>query len=213
MAEPLPTLIPVDFYGIGAAVYFVSVLIAFAVSFFAFRAFRLTKFSQYFHLGLSFLLLSAGFAFLTYTSIYTYFYIPYFSGSGTSLNAVNSENFRAYYALSTFAYLILVYIYLPKKASKKFPLVYVPLWYSGFQTFHILALALLSFILIRNVWNFWRNKKKSSLPVIAAFAFISVYHLFLLLTAFSADNYIVAHSFLALGFLLLLATLIRVSRK
>jgi uncharacterized membrane protein len=91
--------------------------------------------------------------------------------------------------------------------------IMIPLWYTGFPYFNILSFFLLSYAIFNAILNFTSKKNLNSLLVMAAFSLIGLYHLLLFFTSFSKIIYVAAHLSLLLGFLSLLAMLMRVSRK
>lgn len=207
-----PALIPVWFYSYSAVVYLLSAAIGFLISYFSFRLYRIS--SVKFNLILSLAFLALGFAFttLTVTSLYTYFYLPYFK-TLQNLSSVNNIGFNLYYLTSLIGYLLILMMYLPEKIKNKFFILYVPLWYTDFTTFHLVSALFLFYVVVRNVMNFTKKKNLNSFLVMFAFATMLIFHVLLLQISFTPTLYLLAHSFLTIGFGALLMMLIRVSRK
>ncbi len=206
-------LIPLWFYLTTSIIYSSSAVIGFLVSYFAFRAFRMTKNKTHLFLFLSFLALSLGFITLSVTSGYIYTTLEIYKGSSVSLNLLNYQGFRTYYILSSIGYVLLTLMYLPKKVMNKLFIIYVPIWYASSVNFHLLSIVLLLYVMIRSVINSVKRKNLSSCLVTFAFICLLVFHSLLLLTPFSQSMYITANIFLIIGFLSLLLMLIRVNVK
>lgn len=208
---PTGPLIPVWFYSFSATAYFIAALISFLVSYFAYRNYRISSSKSHLLLSLSFLALGLAFSILTSTSLYTYFYQPYLKTEG-SLVDFNTNGFNLYYLFSLAAYLALVMMYLPKM-KKQFSILFVPLWYINFASFHVTSLLLVGYVVLRAAMNFFKQKNLNSLLVLFSFSSIEIFHLLLYLTGFDVTLYLAAHGLLAVGFASLLFVLIRVSRK
>lgn len=229
-----PFLIPIWFYVYSALAYAASALISVFVAYFSYKFFKMAKSKSSAMLLLSFLFLTIAYSALTFTSVYTYFYKPYFKESLDlgSLGLVNSVGFNLYYITSIVAYVALLAMYLPgdirkllgklsgkfkgKKFSGKptamFPVAYVPLWYLNLVDFHILSILILMYVAARNIVNFCKKKDANNFLVMLAFVLMLSFHASLLLTEFDPTIYIAANTLLAAGFGSLLIMLIRVSR-
>jgi hypothetical protein len=206
-------LIPIWFYLITSVIYSSSAIIGFLVSYFAFRAYRMTKNKVHLFLFLGFLILSLGFAILSATSIYIYTTLEIYKSSSVSLNLLNYQGFRSYYILSSIGYVLLTLMYLPKKVMNKLFILYVPIWYASSFNFHLLSIILLLYVMIQSIINSIKKKNLNSYLVTFAFICLLVFHSLLLLTPFSQSMYVNANIFLIIGFLSLLIMLIRVNIK
>ena len=206
-------LIPLWFYFITSVIYSSSAVIGLLVSYFAYRAFRMTKNKIHLFLFLGFLILSLGFVTLSATSIYIYTTLEIYRGTSVSFNLLNYQGFRTYYILSSVGYVLLTLMYLPKKIMKKLFIIYVPIWYASSVDFHLLSIVLLLYVMIRSVINSVKKRNLNSCLVTFAFVCLLVFHSLLLLTPFSQSMYITANIFLIIGFLSLLSMLIRVNIK
>lgn len=205
--------IPLWFYLITSIIYSSSAIIGFLVSYFAFKAYKMTKNKSHLFLSLSFLVISLGFVALSSTSIYIYTILQVYKTSAISLNLLNYVGFRTYYILSSIGYVLLTLIYLPKKAINKLFILYVPIWYANSFNFHVFSIVLLLLVMVRSIVNSIKRKNLNSYLVTIAFICLLVFHSLLLLTAFSQSIYITANVFLIIGFLSLLLMLIRVNIK
>jgi hypothetical protein len=206
-------LIPLWFYLITSAIYSSSAIIGFLISYFAFKAQKITKNKAHLFLFLGFMLISLGFVVLSATSIYIYTTLEVYKKSSVSLNLLNYQGFRTYYILSSIGYLLLTLMYLPKKIMKKLFILYVPIWYANSLNFHIFSIVLLLYISVQNSINSFRRRNLNSYLVLFAFICLLIFHSLLILTPFSQFMYITANIFLIIGFLSLLLMLIRVNAK
>ena len=216
--SPMEVLIPVWFYIFSGLAYFASSAISLAVSYFALRIYRTSGSKKFLALGIVFLVLGISYLALTMASIYTYFYVPYFSNTlGIPLGLVNDKAFDFYYATSLIAYLLLVISFFPKEAKdklkNKFYILYVPLWFSSASGFHIASLFLLAFVVARALHNFYKSRSLNTLLVLVAFSLMAIFHVTTMLLPFDLTLYLLSHALLAAGFVSLLAMLIRVSRS
>jgi len=206
-------LIPAWFYGFDSAMYLVSAIIGFLVSFYAFRLFELTQKKFHFYLYLGFTVLSMGLLTIAITSGYVYldyFRTGQYIGSDP-YSSVDDFGYWIYYAASLVGYALLTMIYLPEKA--KFLPLLIPVWTKGFPYFQILSFFLLSYITFRSVINFVKKKNLNTFLVFLAFGGIALYHLLLFFTFFGKIIYVVAHFSLLAGFVSLLIMLLRVRKK
>ncbi len=207
-----PPLIPIWFYSYSAVVYSLSAVISFIISFFAFRLYKTSSVKLNLFILFGFLMLGLAFSALTLTSLYTYFYKPYFEAFH-NLSQINMIGFNFYYLASLAAYLLFLIMYLPKKFTKKLFVLYVPLWYIKLPNFHIVSIFLLVCMAIKNMANFYKKKGLNSFLVMFAFIAMGSFHSLLLLTSFNVELYLLAHIILTIGFASFLMMLIRVSKK
>jgi hypothetical protein len=208
-------LIPLMFYSAVSFVYLAVAAIGFLVAYFAFRVYRIISEKSVRNLSISFFILSIGFIVLTAVSIFTYVQIQYYN-SYSGIVFYNYYGFSIYYWLSLAAYLLLAFTYLPKwkkKGRRLIPILFVPLWYVDYTQFHLISLLLIGFVIFRSLQNSLKRKNLDSYLVTFAFTCLAVFHVLILLTTFTPFMYVVANSFLIVGFLSLLAMLVRVSRK
>jgi hypothetical protein len=210
ISEPL--LIPIWFYSYSAVVYFLAAIISFITSFFAFKLYKVSSVKLNLFLLFSFLALGLAFSALTLTSVYTYFYKPYFE-TFYSLSKMNKMGFNFYYLTSLVAYVLFLVMYLPKKFSKRFFVLYIPLYYINLTNFHIISILLLLFVVIKNIANFYKKRNLDSFLVMFAFITMISFHSLLLLTPFDVELYLLAHVIITVGFASFLTMLIRVSRR
>ncbi|MBS3054863.1 MAG: hypothetical protein J4452_00015 [Candidatus Aenigmarchaeota archaeon] len=205
-----PQLIPIWFYLASSIAYGTAALISYLICYFAFRLYQKSKSKLNLIPLFGFLSLAVGFTTLLFASLYTYNYPDLFKPLG-NINQVNGQAFPIYYAASLIGYFILLMIYLPKNLKDKFYVVYFPLWYMDLFSYHLVSLAIVGYILLKNVRAGKRTFERGL--VIAAFAGIFLFHLLQLTLPFSPTLYLIAHGILAGGFLSFLWMLIRVSRR
>jgi hypothetical protein len=205
-------LIPIWFYSYSAVVYFLAAIISFTTSFFAFKLYKMSSVKMNLLLLFSFLTLGIAFSALTLTSVYTYFYKPYFEAF-YDLSMINNLGFSFYYFTSLVAYLLFLTMYLPKKFTRKFLVLYVPLWYIQLTNFHIISILLLIYVVIKNIANFSKKRNLDSFLVMFAFITMIMFHSLLLLTHFDVELYLFAHVIITVGFASFLTMLIRVSKR
>lgn len=206
-------LIPIWFYGISSLIYFASFLIGISISYFAWRLYRVGSNKQHRNLSWAFLILSSGLFILGFSSLFNYFYIPYFRDLGVSLNRVTDLGFASYYFASFISYILFLLVYFPRKIKARNYIVFVPLKYASFELFHVISIIIMSFVSLQVLKNYNVGRNFNSLLVAVAFILIGIFHLTLLLIPFSPTLYLAANSFLALGFLSFLIMLIRVRRR
>jgi len=207
-----PQLIPVWFYGYGAVAYGIVAAISFLISLFSFKLYRKSSLKTNLVLSLSFLSLGIAFACLLVSSLYTYFYIPYFQDD-VGLGFFNHSAFNFYYLASLISYILFSMMYLPGKIKNKFFAFYVPLWYIDWTNFHILSIFIIGYVLLMNFMNCYKKRNFNSYLVTFAFFTIEIFHLLLLFIPFDVSLYLAAHALLSVGFGSLLIMLIRVSVK
>lgn len=202
------TLVPEWFYLFSGLVYLLAFAISVFVSYFSFKLYRVTSSKSHALLSVSFLLIAIAFAVISLTSIFT------FENSQSLTQDIfnlNSSSYNIYYVLTLAAYLFFVMMNIPKKDERFYLLV--PLWFISSSQFHIVALMFLVYISARTVFNFFKVKTADAFLVMLAFLMIFLFHIFILLMPFGVELYLAAHAFLIVGFLSLLAMLIRVTRK
>jgi hypothetical protein len=212
MAQVL-TDIPVWFYAISSGVYLISAIICFLVSYFSFKAYKMSSKKNLLYLFLSFLILGFGFLSLTIPSIYVYTTQEMKIQYPISINQINYMGFNIYYLTSFIAYLFLVITYFSGKVKNKFLVLFVPLWYADSVQFHVISLLLLLLILIQSISNSIKKKRLNSYLVTFSFLCLSIFHLLWIFVSFNVMIYLIANLILIAGFLSFLYMLIRVNRN
>lgn len=201
-------LVPSWFFGFDSAMYLLSAVIGFLVSFRALRLYNITSRKSHFQLYTSFAALGMGLLVLGVTTVFSVF----FSSASVVADAVSwvdDFGFWIYYASSIFAYGLLAMMYLPEKL--RFPIL-LPFWNTGFPYFQVISLFLLSYVIFRSAANYALNRNSNSLLVLVAFTLMGLYHLLSLFTSLNAMVYVFAQLSLLSGFLSLLIMLTRVNK-
>lgn len=201
-------IVPSWFFGFDSVMYFLSAIIAFLVSFYAFKLYNMTSKKSHFYLYSSFAILGMGLLIIGITTLFTLFIANTTALADTSA-WVDDFGFWIYYASSVFAYGLLAMMYLPEKL--KFPIL-LPYWYNAFPYFQVLSFFLLSYVIFKSALNYTLNKNSNSLLVLAAFSLMGAYHLLSLFTSVNEFVYVLAQISLLSGFLMLLIMLMRVNK-
>ena len=209
-------LIPTRFYGFDSIMYLIAAAIGFFVSYYSFKLFRTTSKQHHFYLFLGFTILSMSLFLLATTTGYVYlnyFVFNVYTGFDP-ISYIDDFGFWVYYTGSLVAYVLFALVYLSEdlKGLKLLP-IFLPMWSKGFPYFQILAFFFLSYVVFRNAVNFAMKKNLNSFLVFSGFGGLALFHFLLIFTSFSKLIWVVAHFSLLLGFLLMLAMLVRVTRK
>ncbi len=229
-------LIPNWFYGFDSIMYLISSLIGFLLSFYFHKLYSLSSEKRHMYLYYGFLFLSFGLLSLSITNMFSYLT---FSDCPTSCllglldRTFSLEDFSylLYFGLSISAYALFMSAYLPKKFKiPKLPLIIfltyflvvlisLPaaegnrVWYTYHEFFHLTAFIMVVFVLFRNIINFSEKKNINSFLVVAAFIFLSLFHLLHIFSIISYWMYVFAHISILISFLSLLFMLVRVKNK
>jgi len=228
-------IIPVWFYGFDSAMYFVSSIVGFLLSFYFYKIYSLSSDKKHSYLYLGFLLLSIGLLSLAITDLYSYIAFSNCHAScilGIIDDVFSLEDFAylAYFGLSLMAYILFILAYgseSPKfsKGMLLFFVLYVILiakfvpisgecnvWESYHGYFHLTSMIMLIFVSFRNVANYFEKKSLNSLLVMNAFIFISLFHVFHLFVFISGWMYVFAHISMLIGFSSLLLMVLRLKK-
>lgn len=205
-------LIPRWFFGIDIVFYLMAIAIGLATAFYAYKVYSATGKKQHFYLFMGFTVLSIAFLSLALTSSY----ISILAGNPEFViyNAtfdLSDFGFMLYYVISLIAYAFFIAMYMPEGGKPVFSIV--PWWFVLFPFFHLLSVLMIAFPVFKSLVNWSQNRNRSGFMVFLAFSGIGMFHLLSFFTFAAATLYIVASAFLILGFLSLLAVLIRVSRR
>jgi hypothetical protein len=203
-------VVPVWFYSYSAVVFLISAFVGILIAAYSYKLYKKTKSGLGLLFFFSFVAISIAFITLLATSLYTYLYPEYFR-SLQNLDAVNRAGYAIYYLTSSISYITLLIAYLPSKIRNKLFVFYVPLWYSSFDTFHILAIIILAYIVLKNIVNLAKKKNLDSALVMLAFMLILASHSMQLLIPFNFELFLLSHTLLVFGFVAFLIMLIRVS--
>jgi len=232
-------IIPVWFYGFDSAMYFVSSLVGFLLSYYFHKIYSISSDKKHMYVYLGFLLLSTGLLSLAVTDMFSYAAFKSCQAShgfcilGVLDEVFSTEDFSyfLYFGLSIIAYALFIMAYARKQAgfSKIFTATLVAylvlvaasvpakngqmLWYSYSEYFHLISLAMLVFVSFNNILHYKEKKSLNSLLVVFSFGMISLSHLFFLFSSVGGLMYVLAHTSMLAGFIALLTMVMRVTKK
>lgn len=211
---------PYSFLGFDSCIYLVAAVIGFILAYYAFRTHELTSNKPHFYLYLGFAILSMGLLILSMTSFYTF--VNYKVLCDTPENCyrivfdstfdIRDFGYWIYFIASLVAYCLFALMYIPK-LREKVPVFCAILWWAAFPYFHLLSFFIISYVIFRSMVNYLKGRKANAFLVFLTFLFMGIFHLLLLLTPYGKLLYVAAHFILLIGFLALLAVLLRVIRK
>lgn len=214
-------LFPYSFLGFDSGIYLVAAIIGFVLAYYAFRTHQMTSNKSHFYLYLGFAILSMGLLILSMTSFYTF--INYKVLCATPENCYTAVfdstldmrdfGYWIYYVSSMVAYCLFALMYLPKFKEKAPTFSIILVWWAVMPYFHLLSFFIISYVIFRTLVSYIESRKTNSLLVFIAFLFMGIFHILLLLTPYGKILYVAAHFILLIGFLSLLAVLLRVNRK
>lgn len=226
-------LIPLWFYGFDTVMYFISSIVGFFISSNSYKLYSITRKKSHLYLYLGFMLLSLGLFLSGFVS--TYSYVMYKSCvRNCSLSLFDTvfgiEDFGLllYFGLSILGYSILALAHLPKKTKisslvllsilafsgilifASVPISELLMWYTYHQYFNLLSILIVGYILFKVLVNFSESRNLYSFLVVLGFSGIFVFHILHFFSFFNPWAYVSAHLFLIVGYLSLLAMLIKV---
>lgn len=228
-------LIPPWFYGLDSAMYLISALIGFLISFNSYKLYSITRKKRHLYLHLGFMLLSLGLLLLSLVSGFSYFTLRFCRincqlGLFDVSFGVEDFGYFMYFGLSVIGYTLLASTHLHEKSKAPtyiltFILLFSALltftgippsellmWYAYHQYFHLLSFLIVGYILFRVFINFSESRDRNSLLVVLGFTGIIVFHILHFFSYFTPWMYVFAHISLIVGYVSLLAMLIRVRR-
>lgn len=233
----MPPIIPIWFYGFDAAMYLVSSLIGFLLSFYFYKLYSISSEKRHLYLFWGFVLLSFGLLSLSVTNAFSYITFwqcgprPFCTlGLLDSAFDIESFSYFVYFGLSIIAYAMFMYAYIPKKFRiQNLPnwlialyfiviLVTIPLrmddtvWYSYSGFFDLIAFLMLGFVTLINIINYSEKKSTESMMVVLSFAFLSAFHLLRIFFSINGIMYVLAHLSMLASFVLLLYVVTKVKK-
>jgi len=201
------------FIGFDVAMGMVSAFVAFAVSYYAGKAFRLTSDRLLLYLNLSFALLGVGLLTDSLTTLYAYGRI--FSGGFPVAGRVLLVGNLVFSVSEIAAFSLLAYLYMRKTAGLGV-LAAAPMRYLS-KTYNPIAetilIFLLGYITLQALTNYGVRRETDSLLVFSGFLFILLGHCCLLLIFLSPLLYVAAYLAQLVGFLCFLAMLLRLGKR
>lgn len=211
---------PYSFLGFDSGIYLVAAVIGFILAYYAFRMHEMTSNKSHFYLYLGFTVLGMAFLILSMTSFYTFVNYKvlcdtpencYLAVFDSTLD-MRDFGYWIYFIASLVAYCLFALMYIPR-LKEKVPAFCVLFWWAVFPYFHLLSFFIISYVIFRSLVNYLTSRKANSFLVFLTFLFMGIFHLLLLLTPYGKILYVAAHFILLIGFLALLAVLVRVERK
>ncbi len=201
------------FIGFDVAMGIICAFAAFAVSYYAGKAFRLTSERLLLFLNLSFALLGVGLLTDSLTTLYVYGQILLGgSAPGRTLLLVGNTIFSV---SEIAAFSLLAYLYARQTAALG-TLAAAPIRYLS-KTYNPVAetvlIFLLGYITLQALTNYGVKREADSLLVFSGFCFILIGHCCLLLIFLSPFLYVAAYLSQLVGFLCFLAMLLRLGRR
>lgn len=225
--------IPPWFYGFDSLMYLISALIGFFISYNSYKLYSITRNKSHFYLHFGFILLSLGLFMVSLVSAFSYISFKACSTNcelGLFDLTVGIEDFGyiLYFGLSIVGYSLLMLAYTFEKIKiPKYILTFVLLFsalliiaavpssqlliYDTYdQYFHLLSFLIVGYILFEILIHFSESKNITSLLVVLGFSGIFVFHILQFFAYFTYWLYVFAHISLIVGYLSLLAMLIKV---
>jgi hypothetical protein len=225
-------LIPVWFYGFDSAMYLISALIGFLISFNSYKLYSITRKKSHFYLHLGFMFLSLGLLLLCLVSAFSYLTLKscHINCELSLLDVafgIEDFGYLLYFILSIIGYSLLAMVYTSEKSRiPSFILIFILLfslmlvligiqyqplvWYTYHQYFHLLSFLIIGYILFRVLVNLSKSKDINPFLVVLGFIGIITFHILHFFSYFTPWMYVFAHISLIIGYLSLLAMLIRV---
>jgi hypothetical protein len=209
----MEVLIPISFYGYDTIIYLISAMIGFAISFYGYKIYKMTKEKPHFYLYSAFIVLSIGMLIVALTSAYSY--SIYFQNNEfivfDQVFGVEDLGMWIYFFTSLVGYSMLSMMYLSTKKEKL--LIALPISFNYYAYFNLILIIPLAYVALRSTMNYFLKKSKSSFCVMSGFMLILMYHAMLPFTFLHKIVYVAAHGCLILGFLSLLYMVWQVNKK
>jgi len=189
---------------------FMAFVIAIAIANQALKGYNLSKEKTLLYLNISFVLIGAGLLVDGLTSL-----IVDLAGARPGFLYPFAVGYSINFVAQVIAYGLLVYAYIHQARSVPGPAVLaaIPLlFFRRNAVTELILVFLLAYIAIQTGTNYGVNKSKNALLVFAAFVSLSIAHVFFLIFTVAPIFYPFAHIAQLVGFLLLLAMLLRVNQ-
>ena len=211
---------PYSFLGFDSGIYLIAAIIGFVLAYYAFRTHQMTSNKPHFYLYMGFAILSMGLLILSMTSFYTFINYKVLCGTPEACYKVVFDStldmrdfgYWIYYVASVVAYCLFALMYFPK-FKEKLPVFSILIWWAAMPYFHLLSFFIISYVIFRTLVSYVESRKTNSLLIFITFLFMGIFHILLLLTPYGKVLYVAAHFILLIGFIALLAVLVRINRK
>ena len=201
---------PSWFFGFDSLMEFIAFVIAIAIANQALKGYRLSKEKTLLYLNISFVLIGAGLLVDGLSSL-----IVLLEGARRGFLYAFAVGYSIYFVAQLLAYGLLVYAYIYQARSVTSPalLAAVPLlFFERNVVTELILIFLLVYIATQTGINYSINKTTNSMLVFGAFVSLVVAHGFFLIFVVAPIFFPLAHIAQLLGFLLLLAMLLRVNQ-
>lgn len=220
---------PLWFIGFDSLMEFVAFIIALAVAYQAFKGYRLTKQRTLLYVHFSFALLSTG---LLIDSLAGFLGI--LARTLRGVVAVTLVGYSIYFLAQVLAYGILIFAYVSQtrtmtsaslslwttpllgsitlQAAQGLPIKLLGPLVEYHPLSEIVLLFLVFYITVQTGLNYSATKDRNALLVFLGFLLLALSHLFFILMRFGAVLFVVGHVLQLVGFVSLLAMLLRVTR-
>jgi len=201
---------PSWFFGFDSLMEFIAFVIAIAIANQALKGYRLSKEKTLLYLNISFVLIGAGLLVDGLSSL-----IVLLEGARRGFLYAFAVGYSIYFVAQLLAYGLLVYAYIYQARSVTSPalLAAVPLlFFERNVVTELILIFLLVYIATQTGINYSINKTTNSMLVFGAFVSLVVAHGFFLIFIVAPIFFPLAHIAQLLGFLLLLAMLLRVNQ-
>lgn len=188
---------------------FIAFAIAIAVAYQALKGYKLSKERTLLYLNFSFVLIGAGLLIDGLASL-----IVLLSRFHRAFLYLSSLGYTINFIAQLVAYGLLVFAYIRQTRNVGSPIAMaaLPVFFGHNPVTELILLFMLVYIATQTAINYRLNKSASALLVFGAFASLSFAHLFFLFFTLAPVFFPFAHIAQLLGFLLLLAMLLRVNQ-
>lgn len=219
---------PTWFYGIDYIFDLVSVIVGLLISYFAYRAYRYTSQKKYFYFSASFFLVALAFIAKILATIPVYSkelnvetigLVTVTSHIINKANWINALGISIARLVMLFAFLILVLVSLKIKDKKIIALLIYLLIISttlvseSYIVFHVTLLMMLSILYLNYRKNYLRVKSFNAKMIMYSFFALLVSQVFFILEGMVKQFYVIAESVQLIGYLTLLAAIIKMMVK
>ena len=207
--------IPGWFNVISSVYNIISFLVAGAISFLGYKAYKLLKDKKYLNFSISFLFITLSFIVFMLTNLLVYINLG--AGAVKILNIIN-WGFISYALLTVAGFFLLVLLTFKIRNIKFISLlslaIIAALIFSDFimtfiQMFHIILFALTLALSFHYYKNCTEKKTTNSKLVFSAFSLIMISHIFSFASGANEVIFAIGNTVLVLGYILLLATILR----
>lgn len=201
---------PSWFFGFDSLMEFIAFVIAIAIANEALKGYRLSKEKTLLYLNISFVLIGAGLLVDGLAS-----FIVLVSGVRRGFLYPFAVGYSIYFVAQLLAYGLLVYAYIHQARSLTGPtlLAAAPILFFERNAFtELILIFLLVYIATQTGINYSMNKTSNSMLVFGAFVSLVIAHVFFLIFIVAPIFFPLAHIAQLVGFLLLLAMLVRVNK-